>query len=56
MTPWIIAGAICLVVVVAAAVTIFRLLALSSDAEGADLEDIDADTDEWSWRSPADVR
>jgi hypothetical protein len=55
MTPWIIAGAVCLVVIVAAAVTIVRLLALSSDAEGADLEGLDADTDEWAWRSPADA-
>ncbi|HEX4442035.1 MAG TPA: hypothetical protein VHZ81_00550 [Galbitalea sp.] len=56
MTPWITAGAICLVVIVAAVVTIVRLLAMSPDAEGADLEDIDADTDDWAWRSPADAR
>jgi len=50
--PWIIAGAITLVVIVAAAVIVFRVVVMAADAEMDDDEIDDYDEVDNEWRAP----
>lgn len=53
MLPWIIAGAVSLVVVLLAAAALVRVLSSVGDLEQTDSEGRE---DDWGWTSTADVR
>jgi hypothetical protein len=52
MVPWLIAGAVTLIVIVAAAVVVFRVVLLAADAELDDDEIDDIDEADTEWRTP----
>jgi hypothetical protein len=52
MVPWIIAGAVTLVVIVVAAVVVFRVLIMAGDSELDDDEIDDHDEVDSGWRAP----
>jgi hypothetical protein len=55
VVPWLIAGAVTLVVLVAAAIVLFRVVLMTADAETDD--DIDEmDGADGEWRPPASTR
>ena len=57
MAPWFIAGAVALVVIVAAGFIVFRIVLMTADAETDDAEDIDdMDGADSEWRPPASTR
>jgi len=57
MAPWFIAGAVALVVIVAAGFIVFRIVLMTADAETDDADDIDdMDGADSEWRPPASTR
>ncbi len=57
MAPWLIAGAVALVVIVAAGFVVFRVVLMTADAEPDDADDLDdVDGADGEWRPPASSR
>jgi len=57
MAPWLIAGAVTLVVIVAAAILVFRFVLMTADAETDDDGNIDEmDGADGEWQAPGSKR
>lgn len=53
MIPWLIAGSVTLVVIVAAAIVVFRIVVMAADVEMDDGDVDDINEFDGQWRAPA---